>query len=53
MVRATVEEALSAILDAEADEVEVKAPKLRKQTFDSATIERYWRRDISIEEAIV
>jgi len=84
MVRGTVEEALNAMLDAEADamcnaqryerspdrvdtraghytrklhtkagEVEVKMPKLRKQTFESAIIERYRRRDISIEEAIV
>ena len=28
-------------------------PKLRKQTFETAIIERYRRRDISIEEAIV
>jgi transposase-like protein len=84
MVRGTVEEALNALLDAEADEmcraqryerspdrtdtraghykrklhtkageVEVKVPKLRKQTFETAIIERYRRRDISIEEAIV
>ena len=84
MVRGTVEEALNAMLDAEADEmcnaqryerspdrvdtraghytrklhtkageVEVKMPKLRKQTFETAIIERYRRRDISIEEAIV
>ena len=36
-----------------AGEVEVKMPKLRKQTFETAIIERYRRRDISIEEAIV
>ena len=36
-----------------AGEVEVKVPKLRKQTFETAIIERYRRRDISIEEAIV
>jgi putative transposase len=84
MVRGTVEDALNAMLDAEADEmcnaqryerspdrvdtraghytrklhtkageVEVKMPKLRKQTFETAIIERYRRRDISIEEAIV
>lgn len=84
MVRSTVEEALNAMLDAEADEmckaqryehspdrvdtragsykrklhtqageVEIKMPKLRKQTFETAIIERYRRRDISIEEAIV
>lgn len=84
IVRGTVEEALNAMLDAEADElcnaqryehspdrvdtragsykrklhtqageVELKMPKLRQQTFDTAIIERYRRRDISIEEAIV
>lgn len=37
----------------QAGEVEVKMPKLRKQTFETAIIERYRRRDISIEEAIV
>lgn len=45
------------MLDAEADEmckahtkageVEVKMPRLRQQTFETATIERYRRRDIS------
>jgi len=84
LVRGTVEDALNAMLEAEADEmcnaqryerspdrvdtraghytrklhtkageVEVKMPKLRKQTFETAIIERYRRRDISIEEAIV
>lgn len=36
-----------------AGEVELKMPKLRSQTFETAIIERYRRRDISIEEAIV
>ena len=40
-------------LHTKAGEVEVKMPKLRKQTFETAIIERYRRRDISIEEAIV
>jgi putative transposase len=40
-------------LHTKAGEVEVKVPKLRKQTFETAIIERYRRRDISIEEAIV
>jgi transposase-like protein len=40
-------------LHSKAGEVEVKMPKLRKQTFETAIIERYRRRDISIEEAIV
>ena len=34
-------------------EVQIKMPKLRRQTFEAAIIERYLRRDISIEEAIV
>ncbi len=40
-------------LHTKAGEVEVKMPRLRKQTFETAIIERYRRRDISIEEAIV
>src|SRR5210317_2129321 len=40
-------------LHTKAGEVELKVPKLRKQTFETAIIERYKRRDISIEEAIV
>ena len=40
-------------LHTKAGEVEVKVPKLRQQTFETAVIERYRRRDISIEEAIV
>jgi transposase-like protein len=40
-------------LHTKAGEVELKMPKLRKQTFETAIIERYRRRDISIEEAIV
>ena len=40
-------------LHTKAGEVEVKMPKLRKQTFETAIIERYRRRDISIEEAII
>lgn len=84
MVRGTVEEALNAMLDAEADqlcgagryerndgrkdtragsydrslhtkagEVKLKVPKLRQQTFETAIIERYRRRESSVEEALV
>ncbi len=84
MVRGTVEEALNAMLDAEADrlcgaeryersdsrtdtragsydrklhtkagEVTLKVPKLRKQTFETAIIERYRRRESSVEEALI
>ncbi|OZB12793.1 MAG: IS256 family transposase [Hyphomonas sp. 34-62-18] len=84
MVRGTVEEALNAMLDAEADrlcgadryqrsearkdtraghyerslhtkagEVKLKMPKLRQQTFETAIIERYRRRESSVEEALI
>ena len=84
MVRGTVEEALNAMLDAEADrlcgaaryerkegrqdtragsydrtlhtkagEVKLKVPKLRSQTFETAIIERYQRRESSVEEALI
>ena len=84
MVRGSVEEALNAMLDAEADrlcgagryertdarkdtrtghydrrletkagEVNLKMPKLRRQTFETAIIERYRRRESSVEEALI
>ena len=84
MVRGTVEEALNAMLDAEADrlcgagryersearkdtragryersletragKVGLKVPKLRRQTFETAIIERYQRRESSVEEALI
>lgn len=84
MVRGTVEEALNAMLDAEADrlcgarryersearkdtragsyersletragQVSLKSPKLRRQTFETAIIERYQRRESSVEEALI
>jgi transposase-like protein len=84
MVRGTVEEALNAMLDAEADQlcgaeryersegrqdtraghyarnletkagkVKLKVPKLRRQTFETAIIERYRRRESSVEEALI
>ncbi len=40
-------------LHAKAGEVELKVPKLRRQTFETAIIEHYRRREISVEEAIV
>ena len=36
-----------------AGEVKLKAPKLRKQTFETAIIERYRRRESSVEEALM
>jgi putative transposase len=53
MVRGTVEETLNALLDAEAGEVNLKVPKLRRQTFETAIIERYRRRESSVEEALI
>ena len=84
MVRGTVEDALNAMLDAEADRlcgagkyersagrrdrragsyersldtnagpVKLKMPKLRQQTFETAIIERYQRRESSVEEALI
>ncbi len=84
MARGTVEEALNAMLDAEADRlcgtgryeraegrkdmgassyegsletkagpVRLKMPKLRRQAFETAIIERYQRRESSVEEALM
>jgi putative transposase len=84
MVRASVEDTLNGLLDAEADrlctagryehsdarqdqragsyprklqtqagEVKLKVPKLRKATFETAIIERYRRRESSVEEALM
>jgi transposase-like protein len=84
MVRGTVEEALNAMLDAEADQlcgagryersearkdtraghyersldtragqVSLKMPRLRRQTFETAIIVRYRRRESSVEEALI
>ncbi len=36
-----------------AGEVKLKIPKLRKVTFETAIIERYKRREISVEEALI
>lgn len=40
-------------LDTKAGPVTVKMPQLRRQTFETAIIERYRRREVSVEEAIV
>lgn len=84
VVRATVEETLNALLDAEADhlcgarryertegrkdtragsyerqlhtragEVSLQVPKLRNLPFETAIIERYRRRETSVEEALI
>ena len=36
-----------------AGEVSLKLPKLRRQTFETAAIERYRRREASIEESLI
>jgi transposase-like protein len=40
-------------LQTKAGEVELKVPKLRRATFESQVIERYRRRETSVEEALV
>ncbi len=40
-------------LHTKAGEVNLKMPKLRKQTFETAIIERYRRRESSIEESLI
>src|SRR5580698_3883520 len=40
-------------LQTQAGEVTLKVPKLRHQTFETAIIERYRRRETSVEEALV
>src|SRR5437588_811417 len=40
-------------LQTKAGEVRLKVPKLRQQTFETAIIERYRRRESSVEEALI
>ena len=40
-------------LDTGAGRVELKVPKLRKLPFETAIIERYKRREASVEEALI
>ena len=40
-------------LHTRAGEVTLKVPKLRQQTFETAIIERYRRREASVEEALI
>ena len=40
-------------LHTKAGEVSLKVPKLRRQTFETAIIERYKRRETSVEEALI
>jgi putative transposase len=43
----------SRMLQTQAGEVTLKVPKLRLQTFETAIIERYRRRESSVEEALI
>ena len=40
-------------LETKAGSVKLEMPKLRKQTFETAIIERYQRRESSVEEALI
>src|SRR3954469_10508335 len=40
-------------LQTSAGEINLKVPKLRRQTFETAIIERYRRRETSVEEALI
>jgi transposase-like protein len=40
-------------LETKAGKVDLKVPKLRRQTFETAIIERYQRRETSVEEALI
>jgi len=40
-------------LETKAGKVSLKVPKLRRQTFETAIIERYQRRESSVEEALI
>ena len=40
-------------LQTQTGKLNLKVPKLRRQTFDTATIERYRRRENSVEEALI
>ena len=41
------------LLETKAGPVRLKMPKLRRQTFETAIIERYQRRESSVEEALI
>lgn len=41
------------MLQTQAGEVKLKMPKLRRQPFETAIIERYRRRECSVEEAMI
>src|SRR5262245_52188996 len=43
----------SSALESKAGEVRLKVPKLRAQTFETAIIERYRRRESSVEEVLI
>jgi len=45
--------AITDALHTKAGAVKLKVPKLRRQTFETAIIERYRRRESSVEEALI
>ncbi len=51
--RTRVPAATNASLETKAGQVKLKMPKLRRQTFETAIIERYQRRESSVEEALI
>src|SRR6476469_3769257 len=53
LVRGTVEETLNAMLDAEADQLCGAGRYVRRHTFETAIIDRYRRRESSVEEALI
>ena len=50
VIRKTIEETLNTMLDEEAAEL---VPKLRLAPFETAIIERYRRRESSVEESLI
>ena len=53
LVRTPGPAAVERTLQTSAGEVNLKVPKLRRQTFETAIIDRYRRRESSVEEALI
>ena len=53
MCCATVKDEYERVLHTKAEEVRLKVPKLRNLTFETVIIERYRRRESSVEEALI
>jgi len=52
MARGTVEDALNAVLDAEADEVKLRVSELCQHISETTIIERYGLRESSVQKAL-